>query len=97
MAISTNVLKADLRESLEKLKSDFFDEIQNKTQYHIGGIQKMVKALILSALIGGMSPYLPFWRFDSASQPVAVAIAMFILSFVVIYPDEIKRTGGRER
>lgn len=38
MAISTNVLKADLRESLEKLKSDFFDEIQNKTQYHIGGI-----------------------------------------------------------
>ena len=53
----------------------------------------MVKALILSALIGGMSPYLPFWRFDSVSQPVAVAIAMFILSFVVIYPDEIKRIG----
>ena len=52
----------------------------------------MAKALILSALIGGMSPYLPFWRFDSASQPVAVAIVMFILSFVVIYPDEIKKT-----
>lgn len=51
----------------------------------------MVKALILSALIGGMSPYLPFWRFDSVSQPVAVAIAMFVLSFVVIYPDEIKK------
>ena len=57
----------------------------------------MEKALILSALIGGMSPYLPFWRFDSVSQPVAVAIAMFILSFVVIYPDEIKRIGGKER
>jgi hypothetical protein len=55
---------------------------------------KMAKALILSALIGGMSPYLPFWRFDSASQPVAVAIVMFILSFVVIYPDEIKKIGG---
>lgn len=55
------------------------------------------KSLILSSLIGGMSPYLPFWRFDSASQPVAVAIAMFILSFVVIYPDEIKRIGGKER
>lgn len=54
----------------------------------------MVKALILSALIGGMSPYLPFWRFDSASQPVAVAIVIFALSFVVIYPDEIKRIGG---
>jgi hypothetical protein len=58
---------------------------------------KMAKALILSALIGGMSPYLPFWRFDSASQPVAVAIVIFALSFVFIYPDEIKRTGGRER
>ena len=57
----------------------------------------MVKALILSALIGGMSPYLPFWRFDSASQPVAVAIVIFALSFVVIYPDEIKRIGGKER
>lgn len=57
----------------------------------------MAKALILSALIGIMSPYLPFWRFDSVSQPVAVAIAMFILSFVVIYPDEIKRIGGKER
>lgn len=57
----------------------------------------MRKSLILSALIGGMSPYLPFWRFDSASQPVAVAIVMFILSFVVIYPDEIKRIGGKER
>lgn len=56
----------------------------------------MTKALILSALIGGMSPYLPFWRFDSASQPVAVAIVMFILSFVVIYPDEIKRIGGKK-
>ena len=52
----------------------------------------MRKSLILSALIGGMSPYLPFWRFDSASQPVAVAIVMFILSFVVIYPDELKET-----
>ena len=51
----------------------------------------MRKSLILSALIGGMSPYLPFWRFDSASQPVAVAIVMFILSFVFIYPDEIKK------
>lgn len=51
----------------------------------------MRKSLIPSALIGGMSPYLPFWRFDSASQPVAVAIAMFILSFVFIYPDEIKK------
>lgn len=71
--------------------------MQNKTQYHIGGDIKMAKALILSALIGGMSPYLPFWRFDSASQPVAVAIVMFILSFVVIYPDEIKRIGGKER
>lgn len=56
----------------------------------------MVKALILSALIGGMSPYLPFWRFDSVSQPVAVAIVMFALSFMVIYPDEIKRIGGKE-
>jgi hypothetical protein len=55
---------------------------------------KMAKALILSALIGGMSPYLPFWRFDSASQPVAVAIVIFALSFVFIYPDEIKRIGG---
>ena len=55
----------------------------------------MKKSLILSALIGGMSPYLPFWRFDSASQPVAVAIAIFALSFVVIYPDEIKRIGGK--
>ena len=55
----------------------------------------MAKSLILSALIGGMSPYLPFWRFDSASQPVAVAIAIFALSFVVIYPDEIKRNGGK--
>lgn len=34
----------------------------------------MAKALILSALIGGMSPYLPFWRFDSVSQPVAVFV-----------------------
>ena len=57
----------------------------------------MRKSLILSALIGGMSPYLPFWRFDSTSQPVAVAIVMFILSFVVIYPDEIKRIGGKEK
>ena len=57
----------------------------------------MAKSLILSALIGGMSPYLPFWRFDSASQPVAVAIVIFALSFVVIYPDEIKRNGGKER
>lgn len=57
----------------------------------------MAKALILSALIGGMSPYLPFWRFDSASQPVAVAIVIFILSFVAIYPDEIERIGGKER
>lgn len=57
----------------------------------------MVKALILSALIGSMSPYLPFWRFDSTSQPVAVAIVISILSFVVIYPDEIKRIGGKER
>lgn len=56
----------------------------------------MAKALILSALIGGMSPYLPFWRFDSASQPVAVAIVIFALSFMVIYPDEIKRIGGKE-
>lgn len=55
----------------------------------------MVKSLILSALIGGMSPYLPFWRFDSTSQPVAVAITVFILSFVVIYPDEIKRMEGK--
>lgn len=51
----------------------------------------MAKALILSALIGGMSPYLPFWRFDSTSQPVAVAIVIFALSFMVIYPDEIKK------
>jgi len=50
----------------------------------------------LSALIGGMSPYLPFWRFDSASQPVAVAIAMFILSFVVIYPDELKESEEKK-
>lgn len=57
----------------------------------------MKKSLILSALIGGMSPYLPFWRFDRASQPVAVAIVMFILSFVFIYPDEIKRIGGKEK
>lgn len=57
----------------------------------------MVKALILSALIGGMSPYLPFWRFDSASQPVAVAIVIFALSFVVIYPDELKESDGKER
>lgn len=55
----------------------------------------MRKSLILSALIGGMSPYLPFWRFDSASQPVAVAIVMFILSFVFIYPDEIKKMEGK--
>lgn len=54
----------------------------------------MAKALILSALIGSMSPYLPFWRFDSASQPAAVAIVIFALSFAVIYPDEIKRIGG---
>ena len=52
----------------------------------------MAKTLILSALIGGMSSYLPFWRFDSASQPVAVAIVIFALSFVVIYPDELKET-----
>ena len=57
----------------------------------------MAKALILSALIGGMSPYLPFWRFDSASQPVAVAIVIFVLTFVVIYPDENKKIGGKER
>ena len=57
----------------------------------------MAKSLILSALIGSMSPYLPFWRFDSASQPVAVAIVIFVLTFVVIYPDEIKRNGGKER
>ena len=57
----------------------------------------MAKSLILSTLIDGMSPYLPFWRFDSASQPVAVAIVIFILTFVVIYPDEIKRIGGKER
>jgi len=57
----------------------------------------MAKALILSALIGGMSPYLPFWRFDSVSQPVAVAIVIFALSFVAIYPDEIKRIGGKEK
>lgn len=57
----------------------------------------MAKALILSALIGGMSPYLPFWRFDSTSQPVAVAIVIFALSFMVIYPDEIKRIGEKER
>ena len=57
----------------------------------------MRKALILSALIGGMSPYLPFWRFDSTSQPGAVAIVIYALSFMVIYPDEIKRIGGKER
>lgn len=57
----------------------------------------MKKSLILSALIGGMSPYLPFWRFDSTSQPVAVAIVIFALSFVVIYPDEIKRIGGKKK
>lgn len=57
----------------------------------------MAKALILSVLIGGMSPYLPFWRFDSASQPVAVAIVIFALSFMVIYPDEVKRIGGKRR
>lgn len=57
----------------------------------------MAKALILSALIGGMSPYLPFWRFDSASQPVAVAIVISILSFVVIYPDEAKKIGGKRK
>ena len=57
----------------------------------------MKKSLILSALIGGMSPYLPFWRFDSTSQPVAVAIVIFALSFMVIYPDEIKRIGGKEK
>lgn len=57
----------------------------------------MAKSLILSALIGGMSPYLPFWRFDSTSQSVAVAIVIFALSFVVIYPDEIKKIGGKER
>ena len=61
------------------------------------GDSGMKKSLILSALIGGMSPYLPFWRFDRASQPVAVAIVMFILSFVFIYPDEIKRIGGKEK
>jgi hypothetical protein len=67
--------------------------------YHIKNRRdiKTVKALILSALIGGMSPYLPFWRFDRASQPVAVAIVIFALSFVVIYPDEIKKIGGKER
>lgn len=57
----------------------------------------MVKALILSALIGGMSPYLPFWRFDRASQSVAVAIVISILSFVVIYPDEAKKIGGKRK
>lgn len=57
----------------------------------------MVKALILSALIGGMSPYLPFWRFDSASQPVAVAIVISILSFVVIYPDEAKKNRRKRK
>lgn len=57
----------------------------------------MRKSLILSALIGGMSPYLPFWRFDSTSQPVAVAIVMFILSFVFIYPDEIKKMEEKKR
>lgn len=57
----------------------------------------MAKALIVSALIGGMSPYLPFWRFDSTSQPVAVAIVIFALSFMVIYPDEIKRIGGKKK
>lgn len=55
----------------------------------------MRKSLILSALIGGMSPYLPFWRFDSALQPVAVAIVIFALSFVFIYPDEIKKMEGK--
>lgn len=57
----------------------------------------MRKSLILSGLIGGMSPYLPFWRFDSAPQPVAVAIVIFALSFMVIYPDEIKKNGGTEK
>lgn len=57
----------------------------------------MAKALILSALIGGMSPYLPFWRFDSTSQPVAVAIIIFALSFVVIYPDELKESEGKKK
>lgn len=57
----------------------------------------MAKALILSALIGGMSPYLPFWRFDRASQSVAVAIVISILSFVVIYPDEAKKIGGKRK
>lgn len=56
----------------------------------------MAKALILSALIGGMSPYLPFWRFDSVSQPVAVAIVMFVLTFAVIYTDEIKKTEEKK-
>mgnify|MGYP003283119605 FL=1 len=56
----------------------------------------MVKALILSALIGGMSPSLPFWRFDSASQPIAVAIVIFALSFVVIYPDELKESEEKK-
>jgi hypothetical protein len=44
-----------------------------------------------------MSPYLPFWRFDSESQPVAVAIVISILSFVVIYPDEAKKIGGKRK
>ncbi len=56
----------------------------------------MRKSLILSALVGGMSPYLPLWRFDSVSQPVAVAIVMFILSFVVIYPDELKESKEKK-
>lgn len=51
----------------------------------------MRKSLILSTIIGGMSPYLPFWRFDNASDPVVVGLIVGFLAFAVLYPDEVVR------
>lgn len=51
----------------------------------------MRKSLILSTIIGGMSPYLPFWRFDNASDPVIVGLIVGFLTFAVLYPDEVVR------
>lgn len=50
----------------------------------------MKKSLILSALIGTMTPYLPFWRFDSKIQPIFVAAITFAVAFINIYPGEVK-------
>lgn len=51
----------------------------------------MKKSLILSILLAGMTPNLPFWRFDSEVQPFFVAAVTFMIAFVNIYPDEVMK------